>query len=225
MGKKQTYQIGSEFFEKQTLLKERCCDLLDKYRGEISNPQDIIFLSEFIKRHHDYDNIIGIGFKSFSVNEIWGSRCFFVNRIDNSCTSFSYGSCITKKSPVKKALRNEIQYQIDIFRKNCTEIYCALCGKIPFKEHIDHFNPDFIVLVNSFLIDFPIIEICGQGADDREERNFCPWGQKEKNKTWIKNRTIAKKWTEFHELKANLRLTCASCNLRRDKKKRKILPK
>jgi hypothetical protein len=142
---------------------------------------------------------------------------FLFKRHDGSQEDLSYRECITPNteySILQKALRMEIQDQIDEFRiQHKLTTLCSICKNTLNKNnHVDHDNPQFIELVDNFIK--PNMNLIIQHEDQD-----C--ATKKPNKVWLKDRILANKWCEFHKTNASLRMTCATCNLKRKKAKRK----
>ncbi len=218
--KREKFVIAGETFLTKKSLVDKCKKLLDSHVGkDIQNKNDIKFLFHLLSRHSKAKEKFGKGFHRFSVQENTNSRSFFIHRIDKTQIDFSYHHCIEPPNyseVLQKALRHEIQDQIDKFREDHDKDVCGICGEFPRNSHIDHENPQFIEIVNHFVKIYPKLEICHDGSD-----NPCPW-ENTTYSVWLKNREIAIKWHKFHKEKAHLRVTCANCNLRRPKKKAKI---
>ncbi len=88
--------ICGELFERKKDLELFLKEMLNRYElGDKLNSQDQLFLSDVLKRHPDAASKIGCGIESFSVRSAeYGTRCFWVNRLDNSTDKFSFRSCI-----------------------------------------------------------------------------------------------------------------------------------
>ncbi len=195
-------------------METRCRILLDSHLGEdIQSPKDVKFVTNLLRRHSGHAEKVGCGLEKFSVQTKTNSRCFYIHRTDGTSEDFSYMTCIspaTHSTILQKTLRNEIQDQICEFREELESLTCAICGKVPSDSHVDHHEPQFVELVNEFLVKFPKLEV----SHDPDHYPFS----NALNQTYLKNRGHASKWHEFHRLKANLRLTCALCNLRKRKR-------
>jgi hypothetical protein len=89
-------KLGSLAFNKKgdafTYLKA----MLHKYDvGDKVNANDAEVLRAALALHPDADTKVGCGITHFSVRSAdFGSKCFWVNRIDGSTEKFSYKSCI-----------------------------------------------------------------------------------------------------------------------------------
>lgn len=75
-----------EFFKK----------MLAKYApGDRVSESDCEILKHALARHPEASEKIGAGIKDFSVRSAdYGTKCFWVNRIDGTTEDFSFRSCI-----------------------------------------------------------------------------------------------------------------------------------
>lgn len=70
--------------------------ILHKYDvGDKVSPEDAKVLSSALSRHPDGDAKIGCGIDSFSVRSAdFGTKCFWVNRIDGTTEKFAHRACV-----------------------------------------------------------------------------------------------------------------------------------
>jgi hypothetical protein len=70
--------------------------MLQRYDpGDRVTDADAIILEAALRRHPESAEKIGCGIKGFSVRSAdFGSKCFWVNRLDGSTDKFSYRACI-----------------------------------------------------------------------------------------------------------------------------------
>lgn len=85
-------------FERKKDLEIFLKEMLNRYDlGDKVSSQDQAFLTGVLQRHPDATLKIGCGIESFSVRSAdYGTRCFWVNRLDKSTEKFSFRSCIYK---------------------------------------------------------------------------------------------------------------------------------
>lgn len=88
--------LGSMYFERRGDAKAHLRQMLNKYEvGDRVSADDEIILRAALEHHRDVVNKIGCGISSFSVRSAdFGSRCFWVNRIDGTTEKFSISACI-----------------------------------------------------------------------------------------------------------------------------------
>lgn len=95
MVRRQDIVIGGEVFATQAEARERFRNILYKYRlGETIDVADSQFMSYAVQRHPDAAAKIGLGIRSFEVRAAdYGTRCFWVIRVDGSAEKFSFNAC------------------------------------------------------------------------------------------------------------------------------------
>jgi hypothetical protein len=100
-------------------------DLITKCRKilykDYINSQDTEFLKYILKNHNDYEQKIGKGIKYFfTKTNHWNNKCFFIKRIDETETDFSFMKSInppTKINEIKQACRQAISNDIIKLKK------------------------------------------------------------------------------------------------------------
>lgn len=210
--------IGSRLFKSKKEAQKHCQNLLAKFRpGDVvKEAEDIDFLWGAIQRHPDAKAKIGCGVQLFYVEaDVFGGQRFCVRRLDETATHFSYPKCFrppTAREEVSKALRLEILPQIIVFKQdafgNQRSIACSLTG-VPVTwetSHVDHFNPDFCDLRDSFVAhrSFESIELYDDDSGSGK---------------WLKDREFAAHWVEYHRKYAQLRVTSIEANLGRPRRR------
>ena len=88
--------FGSLHFQKKGDAAEYLKTMLNRYDvGDKVNAADTDVLRGALALHPDATTKIGDGISSFSVRSAnYGSKCFWVNRLDGSTEKFSYRSCV-----------------------------------------------------------------------------------------------------------------------------------
>lgn len=176
-------------------LIEKCRHIL--YSNEDLSPlnnTDFKFMLGILKSHPEKDTKIGSGVVSMwtGTNPIYGNRNFWILRKDGSTTDFSFMKCLSKQNLFKSACRNAIRPQILKFRiKNRIAT---------MKEyHVDHHPESFDSLLTRFVEKHGECKVkihrdntFGSVLDDEE---YC------------------KKWQDFHQKHAKLRVLSAKENL------------
>ncbi|MCW0001515.1 DCL family protein [Pararhizobium sp. YC-54] len=95
MAKRQEIVIGGESFGTQAEARERFRSILYKYQlGENLDAMDAQFMGAALERHPEAAQKIGAGIQSFEVRAAdYGTRCFWVVRLDGTAERFSFNSC------------------------------------------------------------------------------------------------------------------------------------
>ncbi|WP_256121550.1 DCL family protein [Shinella lacus] len=95
MARRQDMVIGGEVFTTQAQARERFRSILYKYRlGETIDAADAQFMTFALQRHPEAASKIGSGIQSFQVRAAdFGTRCFWVTRIDGTSEKFSFNAC------------------------------------------------------------------------------------------------------------------------------------
>lgn len=88
--------IGSLQFAKRGDAYAYLKSMLNRYDiGDKVSTTDQAILLAALARHPDADEKIGCGVASFSVRSAdYGSKCFWINRLDGTTEKFSYRTCI-----------------------------------------------------------------------------------------------------------------------------------
>lgn len=96
MANAQTIKIAGHQFERKTDALAFMKVMLNRYRpGDAVSAADGAFLAEALKRHPEATTKIGPGISSFDVRSAdYGTKCFWILRIDGSEERFSYKSCV-----------------------------------------------------------------------------------------------------------------------------------
>ncbi|MBM7407004.1 MULTISPECIES: DCL family protein [Sphingomonas] len=96
MGKKKPVSYGDLHFNTQTEARAFLNAMLGKYDiGDRVSAADAVILSSALALHPDAVQRIGPGIKDFSVRSAdFGTKCFWVNRIDGTTQKFSHKACV-----------------------------------------------------------------------------------------------------------------------------------
>lgn len=190
-------------------LKEKCRLLLDKV---ILTEEDKKFLSSLLLRHPNSSTKIGCGIKDFFV----GKGCFWVVRIDNSTTDFSYRMCIAGKTyPMqdfsiccRQAVSEDVFYtKLKLFEAQNIDgfITCPISGQIVnFPNiHIDHHLPKFRDIVKSFIKENNII--VHENLFKKEDKQFG---------IQFQDINLSNRFREYHNKIATYRLLSKTANIK-----------
>ncbi len=107
-----------------------------------------------------------------------------------------------------KAMRNEIYNDIINFKKQC-EKKCVFCNVTDAEFHVDHHEPSFKQLTETFLKD--------------KETDFLKYKYNNENKLTYFNDNdfrmvvFSNQWKDYHNKNCNLQILCAKCNLTKSK--------
>jgi hypothetical protein len=170
--------------------------------------EDAIYIHNVFRLDPKYDAKAGDGILRITVQQNPGSRCFWIVRRDGML-DWSYRNCFyppSHRSDVAHTFRDEIQPQVDEFRRRAFEdphLACAVSREPLTREnaHADHEIP-FATLLANFLdergLDVEAIEIIG----GRFANTF--------NK--LKDRELAFAWRTYHFERAVLRMVTKEVN-------------
>lgn len=207
------YYIGDLQFRTKAMCKEYAKGKIDALKGFDIYPdhEEYEFLHDLIKNHDEYTQKVGAGIKHFTVRENMNNHSeLVIYRIDGTNTVISWNYCTrfrgrTHLENISSAMRNAISEHIMTFKRKAiseSNLICVMCNDIcALHYHVDHFNPSFVVLRNTFLSNNvnPLLFTA------------CPYT----NMTIFKDDDIAfrDKWVSYHNENCNLQILCAKCNL------------
>lgn len=210
MSRANSITIGQEVFPSKKALTDKVRSILYAYDPKQTlNIYHHHFMDNLLDRHPNADEKRGKGIKSFYVerNE-YGGLGFYIERVDNSHTDFSFTHCITNKTPrhdLLAALREEIKPQIFEARDaifSGDPVRCPFSGEVLTKHgcHIDHTPPDtFEAIANEFIATEELILVAGYG--DMEESKH------------LSDEPLRQRWLKFHKVRAHLRAVSRRANL------------
>lgn len=165
---------------------------------------DTDFMLNVFRHHPQFEDKCGNGFRGIIVKkDTYGNRCFHIERKDGSTVDISWHYALSPITSKKKwflaALREEVKEQIFSFKKNCGTV-CGVCGgEIEDKMHVDHITT-FRELVSEFF---------GDDVHDTVDHG---------DYSLLKDRVLAARWIEYHDMFAILQPTHAKCNLKKGTK-------
>lgn len=214
-------QVHNKVFATKGECEAFFCKMLNRYRsGDLVSQQDADCLLSLLEYHPDVEEKIGCGVKQFMVmQEPFYKKYnhFLIVRNDNSTVDFSYKKCIstaktTHLQEVIKACRYDVVDQIAKFRSMAfgTKKYvrCGITGlNVQSKDaHIDHKPPKtFNQLVFLFLKDnnLTLDQVAIDKLDDVGDIA---------NRT-LRDESLRKRWQQYHQQHADLRVTLDHANL------------
>ena len=97
MGRGQSIEIAGHIFSKKSDALAYLKDMLNRYHPEEAvSDVDANFLRHALAKHPSADEKIGSGISSFFVRRAdYGTKCFWIKRVDGTEEKFSYISCIS----------------------------------------------------------------------------------------------------------------------------------
>lgn len=96
MGVKKPVSYGDLHFGTQTEARAFLNTMLNRYDiGDRVSASDAVILTAALALHPEASEKIGPGIKDFSVRSAdFGTKCFWVNRIDGTTDKFSHKACV-----------------------------------------------------------------------------------------------------------------------------------
>lgn len=189
--------------------------LLRSSQGKITTPLAVASLTDLIENHHDKEKIgVGIDYFFVAPSPAHHGKCFNIQRLDGSCTDFSYRKCIsrpTSKTKVLRALRHTVDQcirrkKLDLFMATQMTggIVCPLTKRPLEWEtcHADHQAPFTFEVICHFFLD-----------KESFEWDTFPLSNGD-NAFGSVEHSLADKFRTFHNKHAHMRLIAASENLR-----------
>lgn len=180
-------------------------------------------LDWLLDRHPEVEQKRGAGVVgSRTMTGLYGTKCFVIDRVDESSTDFSYLSCVDGKAPtpqqeIIQAMRAEVRGDIqDAKRRHFAahadaegRVACAITGdRVAIEEcHADHAPPrTFSTLALAFLKARRIVP-------DRSQVTAPADNQMEPR---LLDRALASDWREFHREMAAIRIVTRRANMERN---------
>jgi len=212
------YKINNIGFRTEKSVQQYAKNIL--YFGTVnsvlSEDEFNFMYSYFEDIHHEWKLKLGNGIKSIHrvLDKVYGKyRSFEIERLDGSRTDISYIIQNIKapnlKSDFNKALRYIVMSQILEFKKNkFNESKIHICPftneEITFNNcHVDHFNPSFNELVNSFITENKINNLS----------NFLEPSKDNQTISEISDKDVTKLFFDYHLKNANLQAVSIKANL------------
>lgn len=208
---------GNDFKSKKAVIEYVKETILCKYRDfEFLDDTHLQFMVELL-RHHPYsDQKIGVGVEKMWIqcNVPYETKGFWLQRYDKTTTDFSFYHCVSPPSSlrdVKSACRRAIapiiiDFRKEFFSQRGSSVKCPVSGDDMslYTSHVDHVFPNtFDNIVNEF------IQNCGIEVEK------IPLMEHSDGKVgnWFADKTFEKKWIDFHNKRAELRVISSQANL------------
>ena len=198
-------------FKSQKKLKEYVKSIINEIglceSVKTNYPEHYNFLLELFKRHPNHkEKVYGLVDIKIRYNlKFKGQLEVLIEKANGKIIDISVlKKCINKQkvNHLIQAMRLAIDPQIEEFRKN-NKLICVKCCSRK-NTHVDHHNPKFNDLYNSFIKDKEYIP----DEFDNGPGNIKCFMEKD-----IK---FEKEWYKYHKNKATLRILCRDCNSKRE---------
>lgn len=216
-------KIGNEYFKSKDKATRRVQSILnntEKYSaGDSLGEDDFLFIRSLLDLHSESAAKVGCGVASIQIQKNSTNpkyREFWITRKDGTRTEFSYIHCLESKSPeenAQMAMRNAVEPQIIAFRDSefsgRQRVQCALSGKAvsSAESEVDHEIP-FRKLVDDFLREEGIALGSVQVNATRDGETA----------TLLADNEFCKRWCDFHQKHARLRIVTSEANRKRSRK-------
>lgn len=211
-------QIGNRVFVSKEAAQEYFKEMQGRWLGYTPIVgEDSEMLHDLITLHKWASEKIGVGIRYFSVrlNKPWDTKSFWITRVDDTETDFSYIKCLSqptnwKLADLKQACRESIVPDILLFRDTHISLPCPITGVIltPTNSHVHHDYPAFNEIFKLWL------EETGTSEDDWE---LCGYEDGATKKVF-KNKADALSFAMFHNNHARLRLLSIEAHTKLPKK-------
>jgi Protein of unknown function (DUF3223) len=209
------YTLAGRGFPTKLAIQKEVQRIFNSYQpGDRLNSVDKAFALDLFDWHPSISQKIGVGIADIKIQMIGNYKAFLIVRIDGSTTDISYRVCLNPKladAQVKfqEACRTAIIYQKQNFKNavygaNHVRL-CPVTQKWLTKDetHVDHYPISFIDLVDRFVAEcgIDVTSVMFSGHDDNEYT------------TRFADPTLDRKWADWHEQHATLRVICKNANL------------
>jgi len=208
--------VDGQLFNSKDALKKYIRSIVSRYKDdEILAEADLQFVNSLLDFHRWRDDKIGVGVASMTVrtNRPHSTRGFWLTRLDNTTTDFSWLECVDRPSQrrdVLAAMRTAIADQKADFRAfffaSNPEARCPVTGQ-PLDIatcHVDHEPPlTFEKLAKDFIVekkvDLEAVLLTGYGDGETSQK--------------LADDGLRKAWQENHRQYARLRILSRTANL------------
>lgn len=179
--------------------------------GEALSDEHAEFMHLLLESHPESEQKIGAGVARFTVEQNMGSRGFWLHRIDDSKTDFSFLACLsppTAAQLARRAFRHAIQRQIWAFRDSCfageKAPVCPIAGEVLTRNssHVDHEIP-FEEILQSF-VGVREIDLANVRVNETKDGS---------THTLLVDEELRRSWSLFHAQVSGLRLVSKRANL------------
>jgi hypothetical protein len=218
------YEINGIFFTSKKSVIRYVQEILGHYQdGEYISQEDLEFMTSLLSYHPWSYQKIGCGISRMWIekNEGYPTRGFWLERSDGSKTDFSFYQCLENAGLLKdfkKACRKAvapfvIDFKNKFFKDNSNPI-CCITNRLINKNtsHVDHISPKTFDKILSNFIELYCIDVLKVKFTEHDD-----------SKIGIEflDKDLEKRWIDFHNINAELRVISAEANLRIEKKEPK----
>ena len=187
-----------------------CCEIKKEH-------PEYIFFKNLIQRHPNSDEKVGAGIDFFYIEPNPMMKKYYqtmIRRIDGTQIDFSWVQCCNERKRstqelLTRAMRTAVKEDVIKFKQNQRPLICSVCkamGELYEDYHVDHHNPSFQTLKDTFLIkrESPV------SFEDCKKYNLTLFKDEDKK---FKN-----DWIDFHNENCNFQILCRGCNFSKSNK-------
>ncbi len=216
-----TFSIGNIVFKTKATAKKHIQKILrSALLGQPLPPDEFTLIRDLLQRHPEASKKIGCGLLHITTaTACYGTIHFLAVRVDGSSTDFSYASCLDRKVPTVResmfdACRDAVNNHIKAFKRGKFETgtcICAISGvALAMDEaHVDHFQPQFHVIVENFFKEHPQYNI--------DDPTLITVPADNQTRTQLTNPTMKAEFIAYHERVAELRIIKQELNWSRSR--------
>ena len=175
------------------------------------------FFNNLLKNHPKYEIKKGVGIDYFYIQNNPLTAKYYqtlIKRLDNSDVDFSWVYCCQfrereNKFYLDRAMRFVIKNDTIGFKQKQIKLICVICNvdnKLYEDYHVDHDNPSFCELKNTFL------QLTAQPIPI----DFLDYNIDDPNIFKDEDKIFENEWKEYHNQNCNLQILCDNCNLNKN---------
>jgi hypothetical protein len=216
---KKTYYIGELKFNTKEQCKNYTRNIINNLGCCVINKHHthFRFFENLLQNHPDCNDKKGIGIDYFYIrHNSLNKKCYhtMIKRSDGSEIDFSWNHCCdfkerTQNEYLVKSMRNAIKDYAINYKQQQGNLICNFCkteNELFADYHVDHHNPSFKILKDTFL-------------QLTKKQIPTVFGECEKNLTIFKDEDedFKNDWVDYHNVNCNFQILCKYCNLRKNK--------
>lgn len=192
------YVLGGETFASKKAVVGKCRGIIKAGIGV----GDDSFLRDLLNLHRDVASKVGPGVQGFEIRACsFGTRGFWVRRVDGTCEDFSFLKCLThsdNEADTRAAFREAVRPQIEAVKSSAGRTFvCPVSGNATRIEDgdVDHEAPLTFKNLFDYFAKFEGLDLTMEYS--REEGV----GVRK-----LIDPSLSLRWQEFHAVNARLRL-------------------
>ena len=210
------YQLGGRNYTSKASILARARQIKDSHKpGDQLEGEELAFMLSLLCWHPSAVDKIGVGIRAIWIraNPMLGHNEFYLWRVDQTGTEFSYKKCVYPATPeayFKQACRVAVASDLIRYRdyklSEKAVVRCEFTGEILkiHNSHVDHVPPKtFARLIEVFVriekLDMRKVEVAGKHKDN------C-------FRITIANDILRERWITFHSDHATVRLISKTAN-------------